>query len=176
MRIARRTLSKGRRIRAIVSTNLCLARTFPQVSDQCGVGASRLRKPMLYPLSHEGGEDLRIPGWAYRGVAGRPSGYVHVPGGWPRRVYRYGSRRGSDGSNSNPRASSDVRERPCALLRIISEVEPTRRTQTAKIAPQDQLQQNTRGCTASRVLAGMAQQDRLRPPSTNHDPCLRASR
>ena len=33
---------------------------------------------MLYPLSYEGGEALRIPGWAYWGVAGRPCAYVHV--------------------------------------------------------------------------------------------------
>jgi hypothetical protein len=33
---------------------------------------------MLYPLSYEGGEVLRIPGWAYRGVPGRPWGYTQV--------------------------------------------------------------------------------------------------
>ena len=36
------------------------------------IPASVVRKPMLYPLSYEGGEVLRIPGWAYRGVPGRP--------------------------------------------------------------------------------------------------------
>ena len=36
------------------------------------IDAAWFRKPMLYPLSYEGGEDLRIPGSAYRCVAGRP--------------------------------------------------------------------------------------------------------
>jgi hypothetical protein len=94
-------------------------------SNGCSDDGRWLRKPLLYPLSYEGGTRSRLPVWAYLSVPGRPSRYTD---GRRRRAcacHQPPTPPGSHRPRSNSAPCRGVRIRTGLFLRICSHQELT---------------------------------------------------